>query len=208
MKPNQSFNPVINDPVLEKIIAAIPKPEIQSTGDVFHDLMSCVLEQQIHYRSSKKIFQKMMNKAGLIRLSPDNFYLLEQKSFADLKLSAAKYETIQAILNFWQQNEIDWNQLDDKDIIEKLSSIKGVGKWTIDMILLYTLNRPNIFPYDDFHLKQIMVHLYGLDATSKLKAQKVDVAIHWGEQKSLAVLYLLAWKEQSKQAGDKNFLSV
>ena len=150
----------------------------------------------------------MMNKAGLIRLSPDNFYLLEQKSFADLKLSAAKYETIQAILNFWQQNEIDWNELDDKDIIEKLSSIKGVGKWTIDMILLYTLNRPNIFPYDDFHLKQIMVHLYSLDTTSKLKAQMIEAANNWGEQKSLAVLYLLAWKALSKQAGHKNLLSV
>ncbi|KER10997.1 MAG: hypothetical protein HY22_01135 [[Candidatus Thermochlorobacteriaceae] bacterium GBChlB] len=52
------------DPMLKKIIGAIPKPVTQSTYDVFFDLMSCILEQQIHYRSAKKIFQKMLDKAN------------------------------------------------------------------------------------------------------------------------------------------------
>ncbi len=63
------------------------------------------------------------------------------------------------------------------------------------MILLYTLNRPNVFPYDDFHLKNIMVKLYKLDEKSRLKAQMLDVASAWGEHKSLAVLYLLTYKK-------------
>jgi DNA-3-methyladenine glycosylase II len=86
----------------------------------------------------------------------------------------------------------------DNEVVKELSSIKGIGKWTIDMILLYTLNRPNVFPYEDFHLKQIMVSLYGLNEKVKLKAQMLAVAENWGEQKSLAVLYLLAYKQYNK----------
>jgi len=54
------------DPILKEVIATIPFPQIVSTKNVFHDLMSCVLEQQIHYRSTKKIFQKMLDKSNLV----------------------------------------------------------------------------------------------------------------------------------------------
>jgi DNA-3-methyladenine glycosylase II len=67
------------------------------------------------------------------------------------------------------------------------------------MILLYTLERPNVFPYDDFHLKQIMISLYNLNPKVRLKAQMLEVADNWGNQKSLAVLYLLAYKEFNKK---------
>jgi DNA-3-methyladenine glycosylase II len=67
------------------------------------------------------------------------------------------------------------------------------------MILLYTLQRKNVIPYDDFHLKEIMVRIYGLNPNIKLKAQMVDISTAWGEHKSLAVRYLLAWREFNKR---------
>lgn len=194
-----------SDPILEKIILQVAKPAIISTKDVFHDLMSCVLEQQIHYRSTKKIFQKMLNLSNLERLSIDNFHVFEEKSFGSIKLAMGKYETIVRILEFWEANNINWQSLSDEEIISKLSSIKGIGKWTIDMILLYTLERPNIFPYDDFHLKQIIVSLYGLDEKVRLKAQMLEISGKWKNQQSLAVLYLLEWKNLKKEnAASKN----
>ena len=186
------------DPVLEKIIETIPKPNIESTNDVFFDLMSCVLEQQIHYRSTKRVFQKMLHTANLTTLTLENFDDFEQKAFPNAKLSTGKLETVLAILTFFQENKINWSLLNDAEVAAKLSSIKGIGKWTIDMILLYTLGRPNVCPYDDFHLKEIMVKRYGLDPDSRLKAQMVDISNDWGEHKSLAVKYLLAWKKYNQ----------
>jgi DNA-3-methyladenine glycosylase II len=188
------------DPVLGTIVQQIPEPKIISTGNVFHDLMSCVLEQQIHYRSTKKIFQKMLNTPSIDILSPDNFTLLEEKALKDAKLSIGKYETVLGILEFWEKQPLDWFSLDDQEVREQLAKIKGIGKWTVDMILMYTLQRPNVFPYDDFHLKQIMTSLYGLDPNVKLKAQMIEISEKWGDQKSLAVLYLLAWKNYQKRA--------
>ena len=182
------------DPILEKIIATIPEPKTESTNDVFFDLMSCILEQQIHYRSTKRVFQKMLERADLQTLTLDNFSIFEEKAFVNTKFSSSKYETILATLDFFNTNKIEWQTLSDAEISAQLSSIKGIGKWTIDMILLYTLQRPDVFPYDDFHLKEIMVKGYNLDPDVKLKAQMIDISNDWGEHKSLAVRYLLDWK--------------
>ncbi len=188
-----------SDEVLKNIITIIPEPQIQSTNDVFHDLISCILEQQIHYRSTKKIFQKMLDKASLEVLSLDNFAQFEEKALQNISLSINKYETIERTIDFFKTNKIVWQELENQQIMAKLSSIKGIGKWTIDMILLYTLQRPNVFPHDDFHLKEIMVNLYNLDPNVKLKTQMIDISSGWGECNSLAVKYLLAWKEFNKK---------
>jgi DNA-3-methyladenine glycosylase II len=187
------------DEKLAHIISLIPEPLVESTGDVFFDLMSCILEQQIHYRSTKKIFAKMLQRAEIERLTLQNFPEFELKALADAKLSLSKYETIVAVLDFFTQNQLQWDTLSDDTIRQQLSSIKGIGKWTIDMILLYTLNRPDVFPYDDFHLKQVMTRVYGLDPSSKLKAQMLEIASLWGNHRSLAVKYLLSWKEQQNK---------
>lgn len=184
-----------NDPILEKIIIQIPKPEIESTKDVFHDLMSCIFEQQIHYRSTKRIFAKALKKSSIEHLTLDNFYLVEEHYLKNSNLATGKYETLVAFIEYWSNNTKDFNTLSDNEVVKELSSIKGIGKWTIDMILLYTLQRKNVFPYDDFHLKQIMVSLYGLNEKVKLRSQMLEIAESWGEHKSLAVLYLLAFKK-------------
>lgn len=187
-------NCIKTDPILENIMRQIAQPVVPSTNDVFHDLMSCIIEQQIHYRSTKRIFSKALERAGIEHLTLDNFHLLEQHALPQIKLAMGKYETMMSFVEYWSNNTLDFNALSDEAVAAELSSIKGIGKWTIDMILLYTLNRPDVFPFDDFHLKQIMVSQYNLDPKVKLKAQMLEVAKNWGHQKSLAVLYLLDWK--------------
>ncbi len=187
------------DNILLQITLSIPEPVIQSTNNVFHDLMSCVIEQQIHYRSTKKVFEKMLDNSKIKLLSKDNFHIFEQNSFTNASISQNKCETIASILQFWDTKNIDWHKLTDEEIRAELSNIKGIGKWTIDMILLYTLRRPNVFPFDDYHLKLIMSSLYGLDPKVKLKANMIEISEKWGDQKSLAVLYLLAWKDSKRK---------
>jgi DNA-3-methyladenine glycosylase II len=188
---NQEIQKILakSDPILEKIMLQVAKPVFISTNDVFNDIMSCILEQQIHYRSTKRIFARALERAGIEHLSVENFHL------SQIKLSMNKIETMHSFVEYWSVNTLDFNQLTDEEVETQLSTIKGIGKWTKDIILLYTLQRPNVFPYDDFHLKEIMVKLYGLNPNVKLKAQMLEVAEKWGSQKSLAVLYLLETKK-------------
>ena len=192
------------DPVLKEIITTIPFPEIESTENVFHDLISCVLEQQIHYRSTKKIFQKMLEKANITILTPSNFSQFEKKGLEDIKLSVRKYETLMNIVQYWELNDVKWSELLDYEIRNKLLQIKGVGNWSIDMILIYTLNRPNVFSLDDFHMKQIMTRLYGLNPNSNLKSKMKQISMSWSPFMSTAFLYLLEWKKFYKSTNKKS----
>jgi DNA-3-methyladenine glycosylase II len=187
-----------NDPVLATLIQTIPRPQIDNPNSVFQDLMSCIIEQQIQCRSTKNIFRNMLQKAELAELNPSNFHIFEEKAIAHSKISMQKLETIQRVVEFWQLQNIDWSTLHDDEVTAHLSTIKGIGKWTMDMILLFTLKRPTIFPVDDFHLKQIMISAYNLNPTSKLKSQLMNVASHWENHKSLATLYLLEYKKKLK----------
>jgi len=190
------------DAILGKVINTIPPPSYKSTENVFHDLMSCIIEQQIHYRSSKNIFSNLLQKAEITtELNLENFEQFDKQALSTIKLSTRKYETVLNVLEFWQNNAIDWQKLEDKEVREKLSQIKGIGKWTINMILLFTLQRSNIFAYDDFHIKQIMINLYGLNPKSKLKSQMKKVTEKWLPYQSTAFLYLSEWKKfnQSKK---------
>lgn len=187
-----------NDEVLKSIIETLPFPTIESTNDVFHDLMSCVIEQQIHYRSTKKTFQKMLDAAGIEFLTLDNFSTFEE-GFKNVKISTNKYAAIERTVDFLSQNNIHWQDLTDQEVRAIFKNIKGIGTWTVDMILLYTLQRKNIFPADDYHLKNLMFKLYEVDTTSKVKSQLKAIAASWSPYQSIATRYLLDWKAYLKR---------
>jgi DNA-3-methyladenine glycosylase II len=198
MKEEEEIYLKTADPTLGKIMTAIPPLNIISTNSVFHDLMSCILEQQIHYRSTKNVFQKMLDKANIKLLTPDNFAKFEKKGLEGTRLSMQKYETVSRIIQHWDKSVV-WADLSDDEIRNRLSHEKGIGNWTIDMILIFTLGRPNVFSYDDYHIKQIMTSLYKLNPKSKLKAQMIEVSEAWAPHKSTAFKYLLSWKKKERK---------
>ena len=184
------------DNILKQVIAEVEWLLVASTRNVFHDLLSCIIEQQIHYRSTKKTFAKLLAKASLEELTLDNFEQLEEV-LGDVKLSMKKYETLERILEFFDLHSPDWTRLSDTEVREILGSITGVGTWTVDKILLYTLERPNVFPAQDYHLRLVMEQLYNI-GPKRITAEMKKVAKNWAPYQSFGVKYLLAWKEANK----------
>ncbi len=113
------------DPVLARVITTTALPHIQSTGNVLFDLLSYVIEQQIHYRSTKNVFLRMVNRAGLETLTSENFDQFEKHGLTTLKLSQRKVETVERIWTFWQGNQIVWEKLSDAEVRETLCAIKA-----------------------------------------------------------------------------------
>ena len=186
----QSSNWLTMDPILGKWVPQISPFFFESTQDVFHDLIGCVVEQQIHYRSTKNIYKRLLEKAQLDRVSVENFSVLEEKSLQFLKISQRKYETLSAICEFFSANFPVWTDLSDDEVRALLKTIPGVGPWTQEMILLFTLERKNAFPVEDYHLQQSMIQLYGLDPNNQLKKRMKEIAETWEGNTSLACLYL------------------
>lgn len=184
------------DKVLCDIIRQVELPVFQSTENVFHDVMSCIIEQQIHYRSTKNTFAHLLRDAGVEYLTPFNFYDVEPH-LKNLRLSAAKYEAMANAIDYFPQTEGDWTALEDEEVEEHLTSVAGIGGWTAKMILLYTLKRQNVFPEDDYHLKQIMTRLYSIDPKKGVTKKMNEIATQWNGLRSVPVLYLFEWKKQT-----------
>lgn len=189
------------DPVLERHLREGPEPVHEPTGDVFFDVLSCVIEQQIHYRSTKKIFARLVERAGMTTITPETFPQFEEQGLVHAKLSLRKQETLVALVDFFRTHALPWHDLSDAEVALHLGGIPGIGRWTIDMILLYTLERPKVFPADDYHLKRIMAAAYGLSAGSALRREMMDIAASWGEGCSWAVLCLLAGFSRKRTTG-------
>ncbi|MEM6320840.1 MAG: hypothetical protein AAF960_24450 [Bacteroidota bacterium] len=188
-------------PILTNIIKTIPPPKSYAQNSLFYDLVSCVVDQQIPHRSRgiyvKKLEQLIENEP----ITPESILNIDERAFAEQKIANTKHQTLMRLAHHWQTEQwqaIDWSKLSDVAIKEKLGAVKGVGNWTIEMILLFSLERPDVFPADDYHLKQMMTQLYGLNPKSKLKAQMIEVSEPWQPYRSLGVRYILDWKAHLK----------
>ena len=184
---------MFKDPVLQTLSNSYKITDIESTQSVFHDLNSCIVEQQIHYRSSKKTFEKMLQQAGLKLLTLENFEIFESMGLLKQKLSIQKYESLLCILDFFTDQTIDFSTLSDQEVRQTLTQIKGVSDWTADMILIYTLKRPDVFPSKDYHLRKLLEHYFPQEAPftpGKVKKKTAE----WQPHRSAACLLLLATK--------------
>ncbi|MEM8558142.1 MAG: hypothetical protein AAGG50_10000 [Bacteroidota bacterium] len=188
------------DPVLSKLAALVPVPPLEPPGDVFHDLVGCLVEQQHPARSTKGTFQRSLDRAGLDRVTPDLFEHYEERGLADVRLSLRKRDALASTVDFFRAHDLDWTALSDDEVRAHLRDIQGVGPWTIDMVLLFTLRRPDVFPADDYHLKQLMAHHYGIEGTgARLKRRMRDLAEGWRPHRSAGVRLLLAWKAWQRE---------
>lgn len=87
--------------------------------------------------------------------------------------------------------------MSNEEIIELLTQIKGVGKWTVEMLLMFTLGREDVFAVDDLGIQQAMIKLYKLDTSDKkkIKEQMLQLSEKWSPYRTYACLYLWEWKD-------------
>jgi DNA-3-methyladenine glycosylase II len=182
------------DPQLGKLIEAMPFPACHSSEDVYYDLVSCLVDQQIHYRSKSIWFRRLLDLFPGGYPHPRQLLALPRKAVLALKISARKHESLRALATWWlQQGEgTIWGELTDEAARARLSGLSGVGTWTTEMILLFTLGRPDILPPDDYGLRKAVTAHYGLPAEANLPKNMEQLAGAWRPYRSLACRYLWA----------------
>jgi len=84
-------------------------------------------------------------------------------------------------------------------VIELLTQIKGVGRWTVEMLLMFTLGREDVFAIDDWGIQQSMIKLYKLDALEKkeLREKLTKISLKWSPYRTYACIYLWKWKDNA-----------
>ena len=137
-----------NDIILSRIIDKFDDLELISRGDIFFTLIRSIIGQQISVKAASTVWSRFTNKVGDI--TPKNILCIDFEDLRSCGLSQKKTEYVIEISESWHEySSFDWNKMNDEEVIEKLIKLRGVGKWTAEMILIFTLLRPDVFPIGD-----------------------------------------------------------
>lgn len=164
----------------------IPEPGVRL--DVFNALIRSIIGQQLSIKAAKTIYERFRD---LFETEPEPGSILDvpQESLRAVGLSTQKAGYVHNVSRFFNEKDLtqlDWKKLSDQQVIDLLTQIKGVGVWTVQMLLMFTLERNDVFPVDDLGIQQGMKHLYGLETEGKvLKEQLIKIADNWRPYRSV-----------------------
>ena len=191
------------DPIMKMIVKEHQKLSLPKSKTVFHELVKSIVYQQISIKAAETIHNRLIKFLGTDDFLPEDLLLYSYDELKSVGLSKQKTNYIINIGNYFVENHIeesDWESMSDEEILEKLVSIKGVGEWTVQMILIFQLDRQDVLPVKDLAIQQTMVKLYNIKSEkSKLLKDMVKVAEPWRPYRSIASLYLWAWKRASRK---------
>lgn len=191
------------DPVMADIIRQGEEIIQEPHEDIYLSLLSSIISQQLSTKVARVI------KGRFLALFPDTYpqpgRVLEKPDdeLRGAGLSFQKIGYIRNVAAFAQAGHLDYqviSQMEDEDLIRHLVQIKGVGRWTAEMILMFTLVRPDVFPVDDLGIQNAMKKQYGLSQTGKsLLSDMSLIAESWRPYRTLASRYL--WQSLDNAPG-------
>ena len=156
------------DQMLGAAIDKIGMIKREITPDPFTGLVFSVVSQQISKRAAETVWAKMNVLLG--RVTPENIAVTDLALIQSCGMSARKAGYIKGIADAAVSGTIDFktlHTLTDEEVITKLSSLRGVGVWTAEMLLIFSLCRPDVLSYSDLAIRRGMMNLYGLSKLSK-----------------------------------------
>ncbi len=186
----------------KKLSGVLDKVELKEPAvdeDVYLILLRSISEQQVSLKAAATIWGRFLD---LFDEYPHPELVLEYSvdQIQKCGLSFRKSEYMQNIARFAIEDDLSAGHirsLDDEEAIAHMSKIKGVGKWTAEMILMFSLNRPDIFPVDDLVVRNAMIKLYSVKSERKqLYADLEEIANVWRPYRSYACYALWNWYER------------
>lgn len=186
------------DKKLHRIIKSQTPFLLTKRNKVYLRLCSSILSQQLSTKVATVLYRRFIDLYG--GKEPTALQILNTPSekFRAIGFSNAKANYVHNVCDFFitqKLTDAKINNLDNDAIILLLTQIKGIGRWTVEMILMFTLGREDVFAIDDLGIKQRMVSLYGLDESDKklLREQMNNISMQWSPYRTYACRYLWNW---------------
>jgi DNA-3-methyladenine glycosylase II len=148
------------DPVMAALIARYPDARLANRGDPFQTLARAIVGQQISVKAAESVWARFADYAR--HVTPEQVATLDPETLASCGLSRRKAEYLRDLAGHFVDGRIEparWGHLDDETVIAELVDVRGVGRWTAEMFLIFNLRRPDVWPVDDIGLqKAVALH--------------------------------------------------
>ena len=185
------------DRVMRRLIPQFGDVCLESRGDAFVTLARSIVGQQISVKAAQSVWDRFASLSK--RLTPANVLKLKVDDMRASGLSARKVEYLVDLALHFSNGTVhtrQWADMDDEAIIDELVAIRGIGRWTAEMFLIFYLLRPNVLPLDDVGLINGISHNYfSGEAVSRSDAR--EVASAWAPYCSVATWYI--WRSLDPQ---------
>ncbi|MCC9168105.1 DNA-3-methyladenine glycosylase family protein [Pontibacter harenae] len=185
---------LVQDPVLAEIIRNTPPLQSRKSTDLYFRLLSAIVSQQLSTKVAATIFRRFTELFPENYPHPDQVLALSDETLRGAGLSFQKLGYIRNVAQFAAAGNLTHDTIDampDEDLIKHLTQIKGVGRWTVEMLLMFALERPDVLPLDDLGIQNAIKRHYNLEETGKaLKARMVEIAENWRPFRTIACKYL------------------
>lgn len=163
-------------------------------------LIASIISQQLSTQVAKIIFTRFLDLYGGKEPSCDMVLATDPTALKGIGLSNAKVNYVQNVAQFFKDHTITDAQLykmPPEEVIELLTQIKGVGRWTVEMLLMFSLGHEDVFAVDDLGIQQAMIRLYKIKYETKkeLREKMLKKAQSWSPYKTYACLHLWKWKD-------------
>jgi len=182
------------DRVMRKLIPQFGEGRLQSRGDAFTTLARAIVGQQISVAAAQSVWDRFVSlmDAPSVHLAPADVLGLDVARMRAAGLSARKVEYLCDLAAHFDSGVVhvgQWQDMDDESIVDELVAIRGIGRWTAEMFLIFHLMRPNVMPLDDLGLlKGISVNYFSGEPVSRAEAREVGDA--WAPFRSVATWYI------------------
>ena len=182
------------DRKMKKLIPRFGEARLRSRGDAFTTLARSIVGQQISVKAAQSVWDRFAAAVGgtPTHLLPSHVQALPVPSMREAGLSGRKTEYLLDLARHFADNDghpMQWQAMDDEAIIAELVSIRGIGRWTAEMFLIFHLMRPNVLPLDDLGLlKGISLNYFSGEPVSRAEAREVGEA--WAPFRSVATWYI------------------
>ena len=165
-------------------------------------ILASIISQQLSTKVAKVIFKRFLELYKGKEPKPQQVLDSPFNALRGIGLSNAKVSYVQNVASFCIEHKITDKKLlamSNEDIIDLLVQIKGVGKWSVEMLLMFTLGREDVFAVDDLGIQQAMTKLYKLDAADKkgMKEKMLKLSAKWSPYRTYACLHLWRWKDNT-----------
>jgi DNA-3-methyladenine glycosylase II len=181
---------VKRDRILKKLIPKFGPVHLLSRGDPFVTLARSVVGQQISVASAQAVWAKV--EAACPKLVPQQFIKLGQDKLTACGLSKRKAEYVLDLAQHFVSGALHvgkWTSMEDEAVIAELTQIRGIGRWTAEMFLIFNLQRPDVLPLDDLGLiRAISVNYFSGEPVTRSEAR--EVAANWEPWRTVATWYM------------------
>jgi len=166
----------------------------------FHHLCASIISQQLSVKVARVIHDRYLNLFDGKEPIPEEVLKMPVEKLRSIGFSQAKATYVHNIAVFALEQGLDakkLHKLHNEEIIEYLTQIKGVGRWTVEMQLMFTMGREDVFAIDDLGIQNAMIALYKIktDDKKKLKAKLLKISEQWAPYRTYACMHLWRWKD-------------